>query len=229
MQFNYNITSIPLAVQTEIDGVRYYQTPQGKLYPSITTVLSKTSDMSGLDEWRERVGNDVAEQIMREAQIHGTMTHKLCEDYLNNKESEEDFANIPKSHFEKLKPYLHKMNNIRGIELPLYSDELEIAGTCDCIAEYNGDLSIIDFKTSKSRLVEHYDKVQKYFMQATAYSLMWKERTGTEIDQIVIIGSEETGDIAEFIKIPFDFKDALIEKIGKFYKSETKLIPTRQS
>lgn len=229
MQFNHNITSIPLAVQTEINGVRYYQTPQGKLYPSITTVLSKTSDMSGLDEWRERVGNDVAEQIMREAQIHGTMTHKLCEDYLNNKESEEDFADIPKSHFEKLKPYLHKMNNIRGIELPLYSDELEIAGTCDCIAEYNGDLSIIDFKTSKSRLVEHYDKVQKYFMQATAYSLMWKERTGTEIDQIVIIGSEETGDIAEFIKIPFDFKDALIEKIGKFYKSETKLIPTRQS
>jgi hypothetical protein len=229
LQFNHNITSIPFAVQTEIDGVRYYQTPQGKLYPSITTVLSKTSDMSGLDEWRERVGNDVAEQIMREAQIHGTMTHKLCEDYLNNKESEEDFADIPKSHFEKLKPYLHKMNNIRGIELPLYSDELEIAGTCDCIAEYNGDLSIIDFKTSKSRLVEHYDKVQKYFMQATAYSLMWKERTGTEIDQIVIIGSEETGDIAEFIKIPFDFKDALIEKIGKFYKSETKLIPTRQS
>lgn len=229
MQFNHNITSIPLAVQTEINGVRYYQTPQGKLYPSITTVLSKTSDMSGLDEWRERVGNDVAEQIMREAQIHGTMTHKLCEDYLNNKESEEDFADIPKSHFERLKPYLHKMNNIRGIELPLYSDELEIAGTCDCIAEYNGDLSIIDFKTSKSRLVEHYDKVQKYFMQATAYSLMWKERTGTEIDQIVIIGSEETGDIAEFIKIPFDFKDALIEKIGKFYKSETKLIPTRQS
>lgn len=229
MQFNHNITSIPLAVQTEIEGVRYYQTPQGKLYPSITTVLSKTSDMSGLDEWRERVGNDVAEQIMREAQIHGTMTHKLCEDYLNNKESEEDFADIPKSHFEKLKPYLHKMNNIRGIELPLYSDELEIAGTCDCIAEYNGDLSIIDFKTSKSRLAEHYDKVQKYFMQATAYSLMWKERTGTEIDQIVIIGSEETGDIAEFIKIPFDFKDALIEKIGKFYKSETKPISTRKS
>jgi hypothetical protein len=70
--------------------------------------------------------------------------------------------------------------------------------------------------------VEHYDKVQKYFMQATAYSLMWKERTGTEIDQIVIIGSEETGDIAEFIKIPFDFKDALIEKIGRFHESGIK-------
>ena len=175
--------------------------------------------MSGLDEWRERVGNDAAEQIMREAQIHGTMTHKLCEDYLNNKESEGDFFDIPKNHFEKLKPYLHKMNNIRGIELPLYSDEFEIAGTCDCIAEYNGNLSIIDFKTSRSRLMEYYDKVQKYFMQATAYSLMWKERTGTEIDQIVIIGSEETGDVAEFIKIPFDFKEALIEKIEKFHES----------
>ena len=223
MQFTHHQTSIPLAIQTEIDGVRYYQTPEGKLYPSITTVLSKTSDMSGLDEWRERVGNNVAEQIMQEAQIHGTMTHKLCEDYLNNKESEGDFLDIPKNHFEKLKPYLHKMNNIRGTELALYSDEYKIAGTCDCIAEYNGDLSIIDFKTSRSRLMEYYDKVQKYFMQATAYSLMWKERTGTEIDQIVIIGSEETGNIAEFVKIPIDFKESLIEKIEAFHKRESNL------
>ncbi len=218
MQFTHNITVIPIAVQTEINGVRYYQTPQGRLYPSITTVLSKTSDISGLDQWREKIGSDMAEQIMREAQIHGTMTHKLCEDYLSNKESDVDFLEIPKRHFEKLKPYLHKINNIRGIEIPLFSDELKIAGTCDCIAEYNGDLSIIDFKTSRSRLMEYYDKVQKYFMQATAYSLMWKERTGVEIDQIVIIGSEETGDIAEFIKIPIDFKKALIEKIEKFHE-----------
>lgn len=211
------MTTILQAYQTEIDGIRYYKTPQGLLYPSITTVLSKTSDMTGLDQWRERIGSGLAEQIMKEAQINGTMTHKLCEDYLNNKESVGDFFDLPKSHFEKLKPYLHKMNNIRGIELPLYSDELKIAGTCDCIAEYNGNLSIIDFKTSRSRLVEHYDKVQKYFIQATAYSLMWKERTGMNIDQIVIIGSEETGDIAEFIKIPFDFKDKLIEIIQKFH------------
>jgi len=216
LQFTHQTTTIPLALQVEIEGLRYYQTPQGKLYPSITTVLSKTSDMSGLDEWRERIGNDVAEQIMKEAQIHGTMTHKLCEDYLKNKESEGDFLDIPKQHFARLKPFLHKMNNIRGIELPLYSDELEIAGTCDCIAEYDGDLSIIDFKTSRSRLVEHYDKVQKYFIQATAYSLMWRERTGIEIDQIVIIGSEESGNVAEFIKIPFDFKEALIEQVRKF-------------
>ena len=216
MQFTHYITTIPLALQVEIKGERYYQTPQGKLYPSITTVLSKTSDMSSLDDWRERVGNDVAEQIMKEAQIHGTMTHKLCEDYLKNKESEGNFLDMPKSHFEKLKPFLHKMDNIRGIELPLYSDEFEIAGTCDCIAEYDGNLSIIDFKTSRSRLAEHYDKVQKYFMQATAYSLMWRERTGIEIDQIVIIGSEESGDVAEFIKVSFDFKEALIEQVRKF-------------
>lgn len=221
LQFTHHIVQIPVAIQTEIEGIRYYQTPEGKLYPSITTVLSKTSDMSVLDEWRERIGTDAAEQIMKDAQIHGTMTHKLCEDYLNNKESNGDFLDIPKNHFEKLKPYLHKMNNIQGIELPLFSDEFKIAGTCDCIAEYNGDLSIIDFKTSRSRLMEHYDKVQKYFMQATAYSLMWKERTGIDIDQIVIIGSEETGDIAEFIKIPFDFKEVLIEKIEEFHKLGT--------
>lgn len=207
LQFTHNITTIPLALQTEVDGIRYYKTPQGILYPSITTVLSKTSDMTGLEEWRERVGSELADQIMKDAQIHGTMTHKLCEDYLNNKQSEGSFLDIPKSHFEKLKPYLHKMNNIRGIEIPLYSDEFKIAGTCDCIAEYDGNLSIIDFKTSRSRLAEHYDKVQKYFMQATAYSLMWKERTGVEIDQIVIIGSEEIGNVAEFIKIPLILKE----------------------
>ncbi len=217
MQFIHNITTIALACQTEIDGIRYYKTPQGMLYPSITTVLSKTSDMTGLDQWREKIGNDLAEQIMKEAQIHGTMTHKLCENYLNNIESDVDILETPKNHFEKLKPYLHKINNIHGIELPLYSDELKIAGTCDCIAEYNGNLSIIDFKTSRSRLVEHYDKVQKYFVQATAYSIMWKERTGIDIDQIVIIGSEETGDIAEFIKMPLDFKDKLLSIIGKFH------------
>lgn len=221
MQYTHHTVQIPLAIQTEIDGVRYYQTPEGMLYPSITTILSKTSNMTSLDVWRERIGTEAAEQIMKDAQIHGTMTHKLCEDYLNNKESDGDFLDIPKNHFEKLKPYLHKMNNIHGIEIPLYSDEFKIAGTCDCVAEYNGDLSIIDFKTSRSKLMEHYDKVQKYFMQATAYSLMWKERTGIEIDQIVIIGSEETGDIAEFIKIPIDFKEVLIEKIEEFHKSGT--------
>ena len=177
--------------------------------------------MSSLDDWKERVGIEVAEQIIREAQIHGTMTHKLCENYLNNKESDGDFLDIPINHFKNLKPYLHKINNIRGIEIPLYSDEFKIAGTCDCIAEYNGDFSIIDFKTSKSKLVEHYDKVQKYFMQATAYSLMWKERTEIDIDQIVIIGSEETGNIAEFIRMPFDFKEKLIEKIEKFHEYKT--------
>jgi len=222
MQFTHDIIKIPFAIQTEIDGIRYYQTPQEKLYPSITTILSKTSDMSGLEEWKEKIGHDMAEQIMYESQIHGTMTHKLCEDYLNNIESCWTCFETPKKHFEKLKPYLHKINNIKGIEVPLYNDEFEIAGTCDCIAEYDGNLSIIDFKTSRSKLVEHYDKVQKYFMQATAYSLMWKERTGVEIDQIVIIGSEEKGDVAEFIKMPLDFKDLLIEKIEKFRNSKIK-------
>jgi len=218
LHFIHNFTVIPLAIQKNIDGVRYYQTPQGKLYPSITSVLTKSSDLTGLEIWKERVGSDAAEQIMLEAQINGTLTHKMCEDYLNNKNMEQEYAEIPKNHFEKLKPYLHKINNIRGIEFALFSDEFKIAGTCDCIAEYDGDLSIIDFKTSRSKLVEHYDKVQKYFMQATAYSLMWKERTGIEIDQIVIIGSEENGTVAEFIKIPIDFKEKLIQSIEKFHE-----------
>jgi len=220
LRFTHKSTTIPVVLQIEKDGLRYYQTPDGNLYPSITTVLSKTSDMSGLDAWREKVGNDIADKISIESQTHGTMTHQLCEDYLNNKQSEGNFSDISKNHFENLKPYLHKMNNIRGTELPLYSDEFKIAGTCDCIAEYDGRLSIIDFKTSRGKLMEFYDKVQNYFMQATAYSLMWKERTGIGINQIVIIGSEEAGESVEFIKTPEDFKELLFDRLEKFRKME---------
>jgi len=218
LHFTHIDTSVPRIIQIEKDGMRYYQTPDSNLYPSITTVLSKTTDMSGLDAWREQVGIDIADKISIESQTHGTMTHKMCEDYLNNKSSEGDFSDISKSHFENLIPYLHKMNNIRGTELSLYSDEFQIAGTCDCVAEYDGILSIIDFKTSRGKLMEYYDKVQNYFMQATAYSLMWKERTEIEIYQIVIIGSEEAGESVEFIKIPEDFKESLFDKLEKFRK-----------
>jgi len=221
LRFTHHITRISLAVQIEKGGVRYYQTPQGNLYPSITTVLSKTSDMSALDDWRERVGNEIADKIMSESKTLGTITHQLCEDYLNNRPSEGDLPNIAKTHFENLKPFLHKMGNIHGTELALYSDDFQIAGTCDCIAEYNGILSIIDFKTSRGKLMEYYDKVQKYFVQATAYSLMWKERTGTEIDRIVIIGSEESGDVSEFIKSPGDFIELLFDKLEKFRQLES--------
>jgi len=218
LHFTHIDTKIPSIIQIEKDGLRYYQTPDGNLYPSITTVLSKTTDMSGFDEWRQKVGNDVADKISAESLIHGTMTHQLCEDFLNNRPSIGNFSDISKNHFENLKPYLQKMNNIRGTELTLYSDEFQIAGTCDCIAEYDGHLSVIDFKTSRGKLMEYYDKVQNYFMQATAYSLMWKERTGIEINQIVITGSEEAGECVEFIKIPEDFKESLLDKLEKFKK-----------
>ena len=216
MFFTHHTTRIPLAVQVEQDGVRYYQTPEGNLYPSITTVLSQTSDMSALDDWRERVGIEMADKIMNESKNLGTVTHQLCEDYLNNRTSEGDLPEMAKTHFENMTPFLHKIDNIHGTELALYSDEFKVAGTCDCIAEYDGALSIIDFKTSRAKLVEYYDKVQKYFMQATAYSLMWNERTGKKIEKIVIIGSEESGGVSEFVKIPGDFIDALFDKLEKF-------------
>ena len=221
MRFTHHSTRIPLAVQVEKDGVRYYQTPEGNLYPSITTVLSKTSDMSALDDWRERVGNEIADKIMNDSKTHGTITHQLCEDYLNNRPTEGDLPDIAKTHFENLKPFLHKMDNIHGTELPLYSDNFQIAGTCDCIAEYEGVLSIIDFKTSRGKFMEYYDKVQKYFVQATAYSLMWKERTGIGIDRIVIIGSEESGDVVEFVKSPGDFTESLFDMLVKFRQLES--------
>lgn len=205
-----------MATQINSNGYRTYKTPAGKQYPSITTVLSKTSDMTGLNRWKNRVGKSVAQYIMEEAGEIGTQTHQLCEDYLNNTESKINPRLISKAHFENLKPLLDKINNIRCTETALYSDQYEIAGTVDCIAEYNGVPSIIDFKTSRSKLVESYDKTQKYFIQGTAYSLMFTERTGIPIKQVVILCSDEKGGVAEFIKSPDNYKEKLIEKLKSF-------------
>ena len=139
-------------------GSRYYKTPEGKKYSSITTILSKTSDMSGLNDWKDRVGHAVADYIMNEAGDIGTTVHKMCEKYLNNKVPSFHELLICQAHMRKLIPFLDRINNIRGLEVALYSDEFEIAGTADCIAEYDGKLSIIDFKTSRSKLYEKYDR-----------------------------------------------------------------------
>ena len=216
MQFTHVKTTIPSASQLIKEGTRFYKTPEGKHYPSITTILSKTSDMTRLEEWRKEQGYAVADHIMREAGDRGTITHEMCEDYLNNKPSKSLFPLICQAHFHTLYPYLDRINNIRGLEIALYSDEYQMAGTADCIAEYDEKLSVIDFKTSRSRLVESYDKVQKYFMQASAYALMWKERTGITINQIVVLGSEEGGGFSEFIKDPKIYESDLFEKLEKF-------------
>lgn len=217
----YTHKPIAITPATRIDdnGFRKYRTPGGKSYPSITTVISKTSDKTGLKKWQNTVGESVANYIMTTAASTGTNVHDMIEDDLHNR----PFKNgkptlLEKAHFDNMQPALSRITNIRGTEVRLYSDELELAGTCDLVAEYSGVLSIIDYKCKRSKPYASYDTVKGYFEQATAYALMWKERTGTPISQVVIIASDEKGGLTVFVKKVEDYAPKLLERLERFRK-----------
>ena len=209
-----------LSTQT-INRKRFYQTPEGKLYPSITTVLQKKK-MKGLMEWRQKVGEDVANYIARTAANRGTKVHHMCEDYLNNIESdwpekwkEHTKHFLPYTLFGQLRPLLmQKVDNIYAQECGLYSDKYRVAGRVDCIAEYDKTPSIIDFKTSTKERNDDWN--ESYYIQASAYAEMFEERTGIEINQIVILVVTEDGIVQEFIKTKHDYLPLLVESIDDF-------------
>jgi hypothetical protein len=202
-------------IHTEtINGRRFYVTPEGKKYPSITTVLSGRSK-EGINRWRKSVGDDVANQIMRSAAKRGTAVHQLVEDYLNNTElSNQDV--LPIALFTILKPELDDINNIVLQEGGLYSDKWGIAGRVDCIAEYKGKLSVIDFKTSTREKKEEW--VENYFIQGSAYCEMYEERFNQEINQVVILIVTEDGAVQTFIKDKKDYLPLLKPAIEEFNK-----------
>ena len=211
-----------LTTQT-INFKRFYQAPNGILYPSITTVLS-TRKKEGLFEWRKKVGNEVANYVARTSANRGTAVHHMCEDYLNNypidwpdkwKEHEKKF--LPYCLFKQLKKtVLEKIDNIRSQECTLFSSKYRVAGRVDCIAEYDGELSIIDFKTSTKERNDEYN--ENYYIQAAAYAEMFEEQTGTPIEQIVILVVTEDGVVQEFVKKKYDYIPLLIESIDNFTK-----------
>jgi|TARA_B110000977_G_scaffold82089_1_gene109654 genome maintenance exonuclease 1 len=214
--FVHNPVDIPEVSTKNINRKRFYDTPTG-FYPSITTVLGvRKEKKKGLMEWRNRVGNDVANHIMRTAASRGTAVHTMCEDFLNNKEVvKDDFPFLPWCLFSQLKPTLVKsVNNIYAQEAGLWSEKYRLAGRVDCIAEWNGVPSIIDFKTSRSERKESYNF--EYYMQASAYAEMFEERTGIEINQIVILVVTEDGLVQEFVKDKNDYLQDLVETIDLF-------------
>ena len=214
--FNHVPVKIPEVSTKTINKKRFYDTPTG-LYPSITTVLgSRKEKQKGLQEWRNRVGNDVANHIMRTAAGRGTAVHHMCEDFLNNKDViKEEQKFLPWCLFSQLKPTLEKsINNIFAQECGLWSEKYRLAGRVDCIAEWNGVPSIIDFKTSRSERKDEYNF--EYYMQASAYAEMFEERTGIEINQIVILVVTEDGLVQEFVREKHDYIEPLIETIDMF-------------
>jgi hypothetical protein len=163
---------------------RTYSTPDGSRYPSITTVLSILSE-EAIAKWRARVGTEVADAIGRKASGRGTLVHSIIERYLLNEDVTEFLPHIRQS-LENVRPILdERLGTIYGLEVPLYSTHLGLAGRVDCIAEFDGVPSIVDFKTSKR--VKKKENISNYFAQMAGYAVMWEERTGRPITNTVVI------------------------------------------
>jgi genome maintenance exonuclease 1 len=178
---HHDITKL---VRVDSESGRVYQTPSGKAYPSVTSVLGLLGKAEIL-AWRKAVGEEEATRISTRAARRGSAIHSLCEDYLLNKDVEPGPFDL--ETFRSISPYLDRINNIHCLETQLYSDHLQVAGTVDCIAEFDGKLSIIDFKTSKR--IKSRDDIHGYFMQTAAYAVMFEERTGIPVGRLVIIMS----------------------------------------
>ena len=214
--FNYCPPKVldDLKSQTFPDGKRYYTLPDGTRLPSVTTVIGAKGKQA-IMEWRKRVGDEEANRVSKKASSRGTNVHTLCERYLNN----EPLGNIMPDALEMflpLKPYLNRINNIHYQECALWSLKLGMAGRVDCIAEFDGVLSVIDFKTSKR--IKKKEDIDSYFAQCVAYSCMYEELIGRGIDQIVIIMAVENSDPLIFIEKTGDHINTLLEHIT-FYRN----------
>ena len=194
--FNHIECELPkLNRVTNEDGTRVYQTPTGNKYPSVTTVTGLLKKQS-IIAWRKRVGEEEANRISSTAARRGTRIHSLAEKYLLNESVNPDMFDI--EMWNKFKPILHNINNIYALEQSLFSDHLEVAGTVDCIAEYNGKMSVIDFKTSKR--IKQRDNIHDYFMQCSAYAVAFEEMTKIPVPQIVVLIAVDEEDPLIFVE-----------------------------
>ena len=224
--YNHKTIKLPEIKATTTDGVRLYETPEGNKYPSITTVLS-VRNKKGLHDWRKRVGDDVANYVARKAANRGTAVHHMCEDYLNNDFDEEKHKKkfLPYVLFNQLRDsLLRKVNNIYSQEAGLYSDKYKVAGRVDCIAEYDGELSIIDFKTSSKERSDDWN--ESYYIQASAYAEMFEERTGIEINQVAILVVTEDGVVQEFVKNKTEYLPMLTDTIKEWEEKNEMVFST---
>ena len=204
-----------LESKTFPDGKRYYVTPSGNKLPSVTTVIGAQKKEEIL-KWRKKVGEEAANKISKQASSRGTNVHTLCERYLNN----DKLGNImpdAKEMFHSLVPLLDKIDNIHYQEQALWSEQLGLAGRVDCIAEYDGVLSVIDFKTSKR--IKTRDKILDYFWQECAYALMYEELVGTPINQLVTIMAVDNEQPLLFIEKTEDHIEGLVKAI-QFYNNQ---------
>lgn len=185
--FNHVNIDLPSIKQVNLESKRLYETATGNKYPSVTTVLS-AHNKDAIIAWRKRVGNEEANRISVAATRRGTKIHSIIESYLKNEDRPIE-NNLDLNRFISLEPYLENIDNIHVQERALYSDHLRLAGTVDCIAEYDGRLSVIDFKTASKAKKKEW--IHSYFMQCAAYAIMYEERTKRPITNLVVMISVE--------------------------------------
>jgi genome maintenance exonuclease 1 len=172
----------PKLMRIDSEGGRTYKTPTGEAYPSVTSVVGLHSAQS-IQEWRQRIGFEEANMIASRASKRGTAMHSLCEDYLKTGTAKPNL--FDREMFNSLRPYLDRIDNVHCLETQLYSHHLQVAGTVDCIAEFDGKLTVIDFKTSSK--AKKRDWIHNYFMQTSAYAVMFEELTGIPVNRLLII------------------------------------------
>ena len=211
------------------NGRRVYLTPKGHHYPSITSILGSQPKPS-LVEWRNRIGDEEADRIVKEASSLGSAVHLLCERYLYNYELRTkvdgyiDIDDEAVGIFNRLRFMLGNIDNIYGLEIPLYSDQLRVAGTADCVAEWNGVLSVIDFKTSRKPKKEEW--IEDYFIQAFFYSAAFFEMTGALPEQIVILVAIRDEFNVQVFKKPIGEMDIYIDKLIKLMMKDPQVVQT---
>jgi genome maintenance exonuclease 1 len=205
-------------METEtVNGKRFYKTPNGNL-PSITTVLSILS-RDAIKAWRKRVGETEANKISTKASRRGTSVHKMCEEYLNNELNLKEFLPNDRETFNSLKGILDEhLDNIYAQEVPLWSSYLGVAGRVDCIAEWDGKLSVIDFKTSRKLKKKEY--ISNYFQQCSAYAVMWEERTGIPINKIVVVIAVDGEEPQVFEERRDNYIHTCVETIAQYRREQ---------
>ena len=209
-QFDLQLSDLQKLPRRNVNGKRLYETPDGSYYPSVTTITGQMN-AKAISEWRQRVGEKVATQITTQASARGTSIHKLCEHYILGTMDDVQVMPSNKEMFDAMANHLAEtVGKVYAVEGFLYSDFLRSAGQVDMVAEYNGTLSIVDFKTAKKKKRE--DWIQNYFVQEAAYSFMFEERTGMQVPQLVtIIGVDGESEPQVFIKNTKDRNKYLLQ------------------
>ena len=213
-------TITPVELKT-IEGPRgrFYVTPEGNRYPSITTILG-SGEKPWITDWRNSLGPARADKEMKRAADRGTAVHLMVERFLDNESNVTRDQKIEHvTEFNTLRLHLKNINNILTQETPLWSDLLRAAGRVDCVGEWQGKLSIIDFKTSTNNKTA--EMIDSYWLQTTAYAIMFQERYGIQIDQAVIIMSVERGAVPLVFKRDIDqYIQPLLETINTYHKTK---------